>query len=142
MTEKAVGGILRKNRDFWIEEAAMNTAVTVICCLIPCIGIVLGLMLIQKGKKKKESGGEISGPSAKLLKAAGVRILIVAAVLLIAAILVLALVPMNTPKSHLVTAILLVTAQYAAAMVLIFMISGMLHKDRKDTKDTSKREDA
>ena len=34
-------------------EQKMSTAMTVICCLIPCIGMALGLMLIQKAKKKK-----------------------------------------------------------------------------------------
>ena len=39
----------------------MSTAMTVICCLIPCIGMALGLMLIQKAKKKKADDAA-SGP--------------------------------------------------------------------------------
>ena len=120
-------------------EQKMSTAMTVICCLIPCIGMALGLMLIQKAKKKKADDAA-SGPSNAVVSAAGVRILITAAVLLVVTVLVLAFVPAATPKARLVTAILVVTMQYAAAMVLIFGISGMLHKDRKNRTQTEKKE--
>ena len=117
----------------------MGTAMTAICCLIPCIGMALGLMFIQKAKKKK-ADDVISGPSNAVVSAAGVRILITAAVLLVVTVLVLAFVPAATPKARLVTAILVVTMQYAAAMVLIFCISSMLHKDRKNRTHTEKKE--
>ena len=120
----------------------MNTAVTVVCCLIPCIGIVLGLMFMQKGKKKRVNNTDAAGPSAALLSEVGVRILVVAAVLLVLTMLVLALAPVSAGKTRLVTAILLVTVQYVAAMVLIFMINGMLRKDKEQRKEIQKKENA
>ena len=117
----------------------MGTAMTVICCLIPCIGMALGLMFIQKAKKKK-ADDVISGPSDTVVTAVGRRILITAAVLQVVTIPVLTFVPAATPKVRLVTAILVVTMQYAAAMVLIFCVSGMLHKDRKNRIQTEKKE--
>ena len=117
----------------------MGTAMTVICCLIPCIGMALGLMFIQKAKKKK-ADDVISGPSDTVVTAVGRRILITAALLLVVTVLVLAFVPAATPKARLFTAILVVTMQYAAAMVLIFCISSMLHKDRKNRTHTEKKE--
>lgn len=112
----------------------MNTAITVVCCLIPCIGIVLGLIFLQKSKGKKTEGTEISGPSAKLLKAVGVRIVATAAGLLTLTVLALAFVPMETPKSRLGALALLVTVQYGAAIALIFSANGMLRKDQEQRK--------
>lgn len=120
----------------------MNVAVTVICCLIPCIGIVLGLMFLQKGKQQNPKDSGTGKPSAALSGAVGVRILLVAAVLLVVTILVLVLAPMDTAKIRLVTAILLVTAQYVTAMVLIFMINGMLRRDREQRKNMQGKENA
>ena len=117
----------------------MQIIVTVICCLIPCIGLALGAMLLQKGKKAKES--KISGPSAEFYKKAGKCIAAAAAVFLAVSVVVLLATPVDTAKSALVTAILLVTAQYGAAMVLIFLISGMLHKDKKRRTEVEKKED-
>ena len=117
----------------------MGTAMTVICCLIPCIGMALGLMFIQRAQKK-QADDVISRPSDTVVTAVGRRILITAALLLVVTVLVLAFVPAATPKARLVTEILVVTMQYAAAMVLIFCISGMLHKDRKNRTHTEKKE--
>ena len=116
----------------------MNTAATIICCLIPCIGIVIGCMLTHNGKKKESSS--MSGASGAVVKAAGSKVLAASVVLLVVAVLVLTLVPISTPKTRLVTAILLVTVQYAAAMVLIFVISGMLHKDKKNRSQIQNEE--
>lgn len=118
----------------------MNTAVTVICCLIPCIGMVVGVMLLQKAKKKAAKETDTAGPMPQLMKRVGTRILIVAAVLLAVTVLALMLVPMNTAKFRLITAILLVTVQYGAAMVLIFVVSGMLQKDKKQRNEMQKKE--
>lgn len=125
-----------------VRRLIMNTAVTVICCLIPCIGIALGLMFMQKGKKKKEMAEAPGGMSSGRLIAIGTRILAVAAVVLAITVLVLSLVPMDTARTRLVTAILMVTVQYAAAIGLIFSINAMLKKDKVKRKGTQEKENA
>ena len=125
-----------------VRRLIMNTAFTVICCLIPCIGIALGLMFMQKGKKKKEMTEASGGMSSGLLIAIGTRILALAAVLLVITVLVLSLAPMDTPRTRLVTAILMVTVQYAAAIGLIFSVNGMLKKDKMKRKETQEKENA
>ena len=66
----------------------------------------------------------------------------VAAVLLVITVLVLSLAPMDTPRTRLVTAILMVTVQYAAAIGLIFSVNGMLKKDKMKRKETQEKENA
>ena len=34
----------------------MQIAIIVICCLMPCIGLVLGLLMLMKGKNKLTDG--------------------------------------------------------------------------------------
>lgn len=135
LIKKACG--LRK-----VRRIIMNTAVTVVCCLIPCIGIVMGLMIMRKGKMKKEMDGVPGAMSSGLLIAIGTRILTVTAVLLVLTVLLISFVPTDTARMRLVTAILMVTVQYAAAIGLIFSINGMIKKDKVKRKEIQEKENA
>lgn len=120
----------------------MNTVITIVCCLIPCIGLILGLMIRQKGNKRKKKGDLPGAPSAELLCAIGMRIFVTAVILLLITVLVLWLAPADTGKARFGMAVVIVTVQYAAAMVLIFMVSGMLQKDKAKRIEREQKKDA
>ena len=119
----------------------MNTAITAVCCLIPCIGLVLGILFCVKAARRAQTEQKPGAMSADVLRMAGRRILPVAIAELVLTLLVLFLVPVTGTKPRLVMTILLVTVQYATAMVLIFIINArMPHSANKkeQTKETDK----
>lgn len=110
----------------------MQIAIIVICCLMPCIGLVLGLLMLMKGKNKLTDGTKPSGLPGKVQLSFGRVILGVAFAELVLTLAVLFLAPVTGTKPKLILTILVVTVQYATAMILIFTLNArMPHSPRK-----------
>ena len=119
----------------------MNTAIIAVCCLIPCIGLVLGILLCVKAGRRIKTEQKTGVMSADVLRMAGHMVLPVAITELVLTLLVLFLVPVTGTKPKLVMTIFIVTVQYATAMVLIFLINArMPHSTskREQTEETDK----
>ena len=110
----------------------MQIAIIVICCLMPCIGLVLGLLMLMKGKNKLTDGTKLGGLPGKVQLSFGRVILGVAFAELVLTLAVLFLAPVTGTKPKLILTILVVTVQYATAMILIFVLNArMPHSPRK-----------
>lgn len=110
----------------------MQIAIIVICCLMPCIGLVLGLLMLMKGKSKLTDGTKPGGLPGKVQLSFGRVILCVAFAELVLTLAVLFLAPVTGTKPKLILTILVVTVQYATAMILIFVLNArMPHSPRK-----------
>ena len=110
----------------------MQIAIIVICCLMPCIGLVLGLLMLMKGKNKLTDGTKPGGLPGKVQLSFGRVILGVAFAELVLTLAVLFLAPVTGTKPKLILTILVVTVQYATAMILIFVLNArMPHSPRK-----------
>ena len=110
----------------------MQIAIIVICCLMPCIGLVLGLLMLMKGKNKLTDGTKPGGLPGKVQLSFGRVILGVAFAELVLTLAVLFLTPVTGTKPKLILTILVVTVQYATAMILIFVLNArMPHSPRK-----------
>ena len=114
----------------------MSTAITIVCCLIPCIGLVLGILLCAKASRRTQTTQKPGAMSADVLRMAGRMILPVAITELVLTPLVLFLVPVTGTKPRLVMTILLVTVQYATAMVLIFIINARMPRSTQKKEQT------
>lgn len=119
----------------------MNTAITAVCCLIPCIGLVLGILLCVKAARRTQTEQKPGAMSAEALKMTGHMILPAAVTELVLTLLILFLAPVTGTKPRLVMTILLVTVQYATAMVLIFMINARMPHSTKKKEPTEETEE-
>ena len=123
----------------------MQIAIIVICCLMPCIGLVLGLLMLMKGKSKLTDGTKPGGLPGKVQLSFGRVILGVAFAELVLTLAVLFLAPVTGTKPKLILTILVVTVQYATAMILIFVLNARmphspLKKQEKDELQESVQE--
>ena len=121
----------------------MQIAITVICCLMPCIGMVLGLLMLSKGKKKIQGTAKPGSLPGNVQLSFGRVILGIALVELVLTLAVLFLAPVTGTKPRLIMTILLVTVQYITAMVLIFVLNArMPHSTRKSQEKDETQESA
>lgn len=121
----------------------MQIAITVICCLMPCIGMVLGLLMLSKGKKKIKGIAKPGSLPGNVQLSFGRVILGIALVELVLTLAVLFLAPVTCTKPRLIMTILLVTVQYITAMVLIFVLNArMPHSTRKSPEKDETQERA
>ena len=119
----------------------MQIAIIVICCLMPCIGLVLGLLMLMKGKNKLTDGTKPDGLPGKVQLSFGRVILGVAFAELVLTLAVLFLAPVTGTKPKLILTILVVTVQYATAMILIFVLNArMPHSPRKKQEKDERQE--
>ena len=119
----------------------MQIAIIVICCLMPCIGLVLGLLMLMKGKNKLTDGTKLGGLPGKVQLSFGRVILGVAFAELVLTLAVLFLAPVTGTKPKLILTILVVTVQYATAMILIFVLNArMPHSPRKKQEKDERQE--
>lgn len=116
----------------------MKIAITVICCLIPCIGMVLGLLMLLKGTKRKTETKPGTLPGSFLVSS-GRLILILALAELVITLLVLFLAPVTGTKPRLMMTILLVTLQYISAMILIFVLNARMPHDSGKKQDKNEK---
>lgn len=75
----------------------MKIAITVICCLIPCIGMVLGLLMLFKGTKRKTDAKPGTLPGSFLVSS-GRLILLLALAELVLTLLILFFAPVTGTK--------------------------------------------
>lgn len=120
----------------------MKIAITVICCLIPCIGMVLGMLMLFKGTKRKTETKSETKPGTLpgcFLVSSGRLILILALAELVLTLLVLFLAPVTGTKPRLMMTILLVTLQYISAMILIFVLNARMPHDSGKKQDKNEK---
>lgn len=105
-----------------------TTGITVVSCLIPLAGLVIGLYFLSLGKRRMDQAPDPRRVSGEKLMRIARRALLVAGVCLILTLVITLLASGLTHKGRVVTAILLVSVQYIAAMVLVLTISKTIKK--------------
>lgn len=119
----------------------MQTAITVICCLMPCIGLVLGLLMLMKGKKKLTNGAKPGSLPGNVQLSFGRVISGIALAELVLTLAVLFLAPVTGTKHKLIMTIFLVTVQYATAMILIFVLNARMPRSPRKKQEEDKQQE-